>query len=185
MLTYVDLRKDTASNGECARLLNAVRGKRNLRVAPIGPIRRRFTGTADSRSLHTPSPSRARPRLLEHRRRTCVLLMAAFNDEELTTFCYDTFRPVYEEFATGMSRTQKVQRLVEYCDRRGEMEKLLARVERVNPYQYNRFKEHLQTTPSCQRSKPTRGAARTLRWDAAQKPPGYEAKAPLARPDCV
>ena len=41
------------------------------------------------------------------------LLTAAFSDEELTTFCFDNFRPVYEEFATGMSRTQKVQMLVD------------------------------------------------------------------------
>ena len=70
--------------------------------------------------------------------------MAAFSDEELTTFCYDNFRPVYEEFATGMSRTQKVQMLVAYCERRGEMAELLARVERANPYQYARFKDRLQ-----------------------------------------
>ena len=38
--------------------------------------------------------------------------MATFSDEELMTFCYDNFRPVYEEFTTGISRTQKVQRLV-------------------------------------------------------------------------
>jgi len=71
------------------------------------------------------------------------LLMAAFGDEELTTFCYDNFRPVYEEFTNGMSRTQKAQRLVETCERRGEMAKLLERIERANPYQYNRFKDHL------------------------------------------
>ena len=70
--------------------------------------------------------------------------MAAFSDEELTTFCYDNFRPVYEEFATGMSRTQKVQLLVAYCERRGEMAELLARVERANPYQYGRFAERLR-----------------------------------------
>ncbi len=70
--------------------------------------------------------------------------MAAFSDEELMTFCYDNFRPVYEEFTTGMSRTQKVQRLVEYCVRRGQMAELLARVERANPYQYGRFAERLR-----------------------------------------
>ena len=50
--------------------------------------------------------------------------MAAFGDEELTTFCYDNFRAVYEEFTTGMSRTQKAQRLVETCDRRGEIRQI-------------------------------------------------------------
>jgi len=71
------------------------------------------------------------------------LVMAAFGDEELTTFCYDNFRPVYEEFTIGMSRTQKTQRLVETCDRRGEIEKLLAGVARANPYQYDRFRNRL------------------------------------------
>jgi hypothetical protein len=45
------------------------------------------------------------------------LLSAAFNDEELTTLCFDHFRPVYEEFAGGMSKGQKVQRLLDYCTR--------------------------------------------------------------------
>ena len=66
--------------------------------------------------------------------------MAAFSDEELTIFCYDNFRPVYEEFTTGMSRTQKVQWLVESCERRGETEKLLAKIERANPYQCERYR---------------------------------------------
>jgi hypothetical protein len=43
-----------------------------------------------------------------------------------------------------MSRTQKAQRLVETCERRGEINRLLARVERANPYQYNQFKDHLR-----------------------------------------
>jgi len=119
----------------------------------------RFAGAAPCPILNA-SPSAGRPRLPPRRPPpapssqpapapawdTAVvreLAMTAFNDEELTTFCYDNFRPVYEEFTTGMSRTQKVQRLVETCDRRGEMAKLLARVERANPYQYNRFKDHL------------------------------------------
>jgi hypothetical protein len=73
------------------------------------------------------------------------LLMAAFGDEELTTFCYDNFRPVYEEFAGGMSRTGKVQRLVEHCERKGQMAELLGKVERANPYQYDRFRDRLRS----------------------------------------
>ncbi len=72
------------------------------------------------------------------------LLMAAFSDEELTTFCFDYYRPVQEQFSTGMSRPDKVQRLVEHCERHGEMKQLLARVEQANPYQYNRFKDRLR-----------------------------------------
>ena len=93
--------------------------------------------------------------------------MAAFSDEELTTFCYDNFRPVYEEFTTGMSRTQKVQRLVETCERRGEMEKLLARVERANPYQYTRFKDVCGRPSRDSASRSDTGVndlGRRLRW---------------------
>ena len=71
------------------------------------------------------------------------LLLAVFSDEELTNFCFDNFRPVYEEFTTGMGRTQKVQLLVAYCERRGQMAELLARVGRANPYQYARFRDRL------------------------------------------
>ena len=94
-----------------------------------------------------PAPS-PRPALAPEFNTAAVreLLMAAFSDEELMTFCFDDFRPVYEEFATGMSRTQKVQRLVETCDRRGEMVRLLARVARANLYQYTRFKDRLWKT---------------------------------------
>jgi hypothetical protein len=72
------------------------------------------------------------------------LLLAAFSDEELTTFCYDNFRPVYEEFATGMSRPQKVQMLVEHCVRRGDVERLLALVKEKSAYQYQQFEPRLR-----------------------------------------
>ena len=45
--------------------------------------------------------------------------IAVLSDEELTTFCFDCYRPVYEEFTAGMSRTGKVQLLVAYCERHG------------------------------------------------------------------
>jgi hypothetical protein len=67
------------------------------------------------------------------------LLNAAFSDDELTTFCYDHFRPVHETFSVGMTRTQKIQLLLDYCDRQGEMDRLLALVREANPVQYARF----------------------------------------------
>lgn len=69
--------------------------------------------------------------------RQCVL--EAFPDQEFTPFCYDHFRPVYDYFATGMDRLQKVQILMEYCDRQGEYEKLLALIEKLRPHQYRQF----------------------------------------------
>ena len=46
-------------------------------------------------------------------------LTELFNDEELTSLCYDYFRDVYLDFALGMSKGQKIQRLIEYCGHRG------------------------------------------------------------------
>jgi hypothetical protein len=69
--------------------------------------------------------------------------LAAFSDEELTTFCYDFFRPVYEEFTIGMGRSAKAQRLLEHCERQGQLAELLAQIERLNAYQYNRFRNRL------------------------------------------
>jgi len=140
MLTYVDLREGPNAEGQVRRLISAIRGSRALpdpQRVPVGrtPAPAAAAATPAPSSQPAPSPAWNTPAVRE-------LLMAAFNDEELTTFCYDNFRPVYEEFATGLSRTQKTQRLVETCDRRGEMEKLLAGVQRANPYQYNQFKDH-------------------------------------------
>jgi len=67
------------------------------------------------------------------------LLTAAFNSEELTTFCFDHFRAVYEGFGGGMSKSQRIQRLMDYCDRHNQLEKLLKLVEENNPAQFARF----------------------------------------------
>jgi outer membrane protein assembly factor BamB len=73
-----------------------------------------------------------------------TLLTAAFNDEGLTTLCFDYFRPVYEDFSTGMSKGQKIQRLLDYCDRHGQVAKLLDYVRERNPDQYDRFQHRLR-----------------------------------------
>jgi|WetSurMetagenome_2_1015567.scaffolds.fasta_scaffold70154_2 hypothetical protein len=130
MLTYADLTGKRDEEAEFAKIVRALGG------TPRPPQ----AGQPNTPPPATPAP--AQPAINTAAVRE--LLMAAFSDEELTTFCYDNFRPVYEEFATGMSRTQKVQMLVAYCERRGEMAGLLARVERANPYQYGRFAERLR-----------------------------------------
>jgi hypothetical protein len=72
------------------------------------------------------------------------LLSAAFSDEEITTLCFDHFRTVYEDFASGMSKGQKNQRLLDYCERQDQIEKLLAQVQKRNPNQYARFEPQLR-----------------------------------------
>ena len=72
------------------------------------------------------------------------LLTVALDDEELTSLCFDGFRRVYEEFSTGMSKRQKVQRLIEYCERHLELDRLLHIVRQRNPSQYSVFEDQLK-----------------------------------------
>ena len=72
------------------------------------------------------------------------LLTAAFSDGELTTICFDYFRSVYEDFGSGMSKGQKIQRLLDYCDRHGQIGELLRLVRERNPAQYTRFRDQLR-----------------------------------------
>lgn len=71
------------------------------------------------------------------------LLTAVFDDETLDIFCFDYYRDVRDSFSQGMSRTAKIQRLIEYCERNLAFETLLQRVEQENPAQYERFKPQL------------------------------------------
>ena len=66
------------------------------------------------------------------------LLTAAFSDGELTTLCFDHFSAVYEDFAAGMSKSDKIQRLLDHCIRYEQVETLLAVVREANPVQYRR-----------------------------------------------
>jgi hypothetical protein len=73
------------------------------------------------------------------------LLMAALVDEELTILCFDHFQMVYDGFSTGMSKAQKIYRLIEYCERHQELEHLLTLIKQANPAQYSRFEHQLTT----------------------------------------
>jgi formylglycine-generating enzyme required for sulfatase activity len=59
-----------------------------------------------------------------------------FSDEELSTLCFDYFRDVYDDFASGMTKGQKIQLLIERCERRGVLPNLLAAIQRARPDQY-------------------------------------------------
>ena len=64
---------------------------------------------------------------------------AAFSDEELTALCFDRFRLVHEQFSAGMSKLDKIQRLVEHCDRHSQMDELVSLIAEHNPDQYALF----------------------------------------------
>ena len=67
------------------------------------------------------------------------LLTAALDDETLTALCFDHFRPVYDQFAAGMSRPDKIQRLLDHCHRHDGFALLLTHIEARNPTQHAQF----------------------------------------------
>jgi tetratricopeptide (TPR) repeat protein len=83
------------------------------------------------------------------------LLAVALDEQELQTLCYDHFRPVYEEkLGAGMSKGEKIQRLLEYCDRHAQLDHLVSLVARLNPNQYKHFERRLHPQPSQKREVP-------------------------------
>jgi len=63
-------------------------------------------------------------------------LVETYSDEELRTLCFDYFRDVYDDFTTGMSKTQMIRILIESCDRRDALGKLEAALRAERPNQY-------------------------------------------------
>lgn len=72
------------------------------------------------------------------------LLTGAFNDEELTALCFDAFPEIYEDFAAGMSKRQKIQRLLDHCIRHDRLAQLLDHVREQNPRQYADYAERFE-----------------------------------------
>ena len=73
------------------------------------------------------------------------LVAAAFNDEELRTFCFDHFPAVYEEFAAGQAKGDRVLSLVSYAERQGQLDTLLDAIKQANPYQFDRFEADVRS----------------------------------------
>ncbi len=71
------------------------------------------------------------------------LLVVAFDDEALTTLCFDHYRPVHDGFGSGMSKSEKAQQLLDYCIRQGKLDRLLALVEERNPHQYANYQDRI------------------------------------------
>ena len=93
------------------------------------------------------------------------LLNAALSDEELTTLCFDYFRPVYDQFSAGMARTAKIQRLLEYVETQRQAPRLLARLEEFNPAQVALYRERLRAGRTATPSPPRPAAS--VRIDTA------------------
>ena len=73
-----------------------------------------------------------------------ALLNDALSDEELTTLCFDHFRPVYDLFSAGMARTAKIQHLLEYVEKRQQVARLIEAVEGINAPQVAAYRSRLR-----------------------------------------
>ena len=73
------------------------------------------------------------------------LLTEAFDDKKLREICADIpeFRPVLEEFSSGMSKSDMIFRLIDHCRRHVLMDQLLQVVQEENPRQYALFADSL------------------------------------------
>jgi len=78
-----------------------------------------------------------------------TLVTEGFSEAELRNFCFDTpeFRPVYHELAELTGKATLVRYLLEFADRQGLLNFLLAWAEEQNPTQYERYQPYATDTP--------------------------------------
>jgi formylglycine-generating enzyme required for sulfatase activity len=69
------------------------------------------------------------------------LILRAFGDEELRTFCHDYFPDVYEQFTSGQTKGDRTLLLFEYARRYGQLGTLLDKIKVTNEYQYGQYEK--------------------------------------------
>ncbi|MBK9234084.1 MAG: hypothetical protein IPO15_25405 [Anaerolineae bacterium] len=67
------------------------------------------------------------------------LISAALSGDEFTALAFDHFRPVYDQFAAGQTRHQRVQLLLDHAARNEQMARLAALIQEINPARYREF----------------------------------------------
>jgi CHAT domain-containing protein len=103
------------------------------------------------------------------------LLRDAFNDEDLSIFCYDYFEAVHQSFATGMTLSWKEQLLIEYCERNNLLPRLLDRIRQSYPVQFKKYRDEIRNPGQPEDFGITQDFANTA-YDLAQKK-GYNTTA--------
>jgi hypothetical protein len=61
------------------------------------------------------------------------LLTETFTDQEFEAFCFDYFPQVQTDFSAGMSKGERIQSLLEYCERRNAGSDLVELLRAVRP----------------------------------------------------
>lgn len=71
------------------------------------------------------------------------LIVEAFDDTGLTTFCHDYFHEVRDQFSDTMGKDVKAMHLVDYCDRHERMTFLFDCVKQENPDKFAKYEKLL------------------------------------------
>jgi hypothetical protein len=75
-------------------------------------------------------------------------LLTYFGDEGLTILCFDYFPDVYRDFSQGMSKSHKVQLLLDYCRDHNRWDDLAAALQRERPEAYQTELSAVPVTPA-------------------------------------
>lgn len=73
------------------------------------------------------------------------LLKDALNDQALNELCQDHFPDVYRNLAVSMSVGQKIEALLDYCQRYLAFDSLLQHVRKINAVQFSRYESKIYT----------------------------------------
>ena len=68
-----------------------------------------------------------------------TFLLKHFDDADIKVLCFDYFPEVYEQFAEGMSKGQRIQYLLDYCRKQGLEAELLVALKRKRPQLYEQI----------------------------------------------
>lgn len=71
------------------------------------------------------------------------MLSTAFSIGEINTLAFDLLRQLYDDFSSGMSKSDRIEQIVMEAERNGRIPQLLNYVQEKNAYQYGRFAPHL------------------------------------------
>lgn len=66
-------------------------------------------------------------------------LTEAFSDDEIEALCFDSFPAVHEDFSQGMSKGDKIQRLLEYCRDHNLVPQLFAALQSARPQPFRQL----------------------------------------------
>jgi hypothetical protein len=66
-------------------------------------------------------------------------MLDTLDNDDLTAIAFDFFREVYDRFQPNTSKKVKLQRIIEYAEQHGQLERLVDYMARTHPHEYRRY----------------------------------------------